>query len=265
MKIPSLRKIFTFRRSVIGGVIFLPIFFVVAVIGIAYAMNMTAGGENWFGPGTIIVIGFGLCFIITIVALAWWLLRNVFTQIRIPASSATQPTATITSPLSPTPNKSKWTAWRIIKWVFILGFVSGICQIIGMYMLNPRENVSISSLFAPPPQPQGRCDDSFDQDDLGIYNFSQSPKDRVVVNPGSTTKLCYGSLVSIPEDRWKTWGAQFVKPARQKERCVAYFSYIYPDQHVITLGPRYEQELGIGNMSGTWRIATNCPIEYYRW
>lgn len=115
------------------------------------------------------------------------------------------------------------------------------------------------------PKPQGRCDDSFAQDDRGIYDFSQSPNNRVRIDPGSTTKLCYGSLVSIPGDRWKTWGAQFVPPAGQKERCVAYFSYIYPDHSVRVIGPLYGPHLEMSDMSGLWRVATNCPIEYYRW
>ncbi len=215
---------------------------VFTLIAIAvHHLNSTNSDGSWLGLGTLVLLGVILSFL-GLVALIFWLsIRNAFRK----GKNTPQPIAT-------TPKK--WTAWRLIKWVLTVGLISGACSTIGTRLINP-----------PPPQPQGRCDDSFDQDDLGIYNFSQSPKDRVVVNPGSTTKLCYGSLVSIPEDRWKTWGAQFVKPAGQKERCVAYFSYIYPDQHVITLGPRYEQELGIGNVSGTWRVATNCPIEYYRW
>jgi hypothetical protein len=166
--------------------------------------------------------------------------------------------------------KQSWNSGCIFIVCYLIVGIICVWVLIEMFspVKDPQPHSFRSTFFPfsiPAPQPQGRCDDSFDQDDLGIYNFGQSPKDRVVVNPGSKTKLCYGSLVSIPEDRWKTWGAQFVKPAGQKERCVAYFSYIYPDQHVITLGPRYEQELGIGNMSGAWRVATNCPIEYYRW
>jgi hypothetical protein len=150
--------------------------------------------------------------------------------------------------------KKKWTAWRIIKWALIVGLISGVYSTLGRRLI-----------LTPPPQPQGRCDDSFAQDDLGIYNFSQSPKDRVVVNPGSKTKLCYGTLVSIPGERWKTWGAQFVPPTGQKERCVAYLSYIYPDHSVRVVGPLYGPRLELSDMSGTWRIAANCPIEYYRW
>ena len=119
--------------------------------------------------------------------------------------------------------------------------------------------------FTPAPQTQGRCDDSFALDDLGTYDFSQSPNDRVLINPGSTTKLCYGTLISIPGDRWKTWGAQFVPPAGQKERCAVYFSYIYPDHSVRVVGPLYGPQLELSNMSRLWRVATNCPIEYYRW
>lgn len=125
---------------------------------------------------------------------------------------------------------------------------------------------SLTSWLSPStPQPQGRCEDSFAQDDEKKYDFSQSLKDRVHVNPGSVTKLCYGSLVSIPGDRWKAWGAQFAPPVGQKERCVAYFLYVYPDHSVKLIGPSYGPGMAFSDMSGLWRIATNCPIEYYRW
>jgi hypothetical protein len=149
------------------------------------------------------------------------------------------------------------TVTILILTMLVIGLVTGLKE------MDPSSMVSWS--VTPVPQPQGRCDDSFAQDDLGTYNFAQSLENRVRIEPGSTTKLCYGSLVSIPEDRWKTWGAQFVPPAGQKERCVAWFSYIYPDHSVRVIGPRYEQGLGIGDMPMVWRVATNCPIEYYRW
>jgi hypothetical protein len=123
----------------------------------------------------------------------------------------------------------------------------------------------ITSLFSSAPQPRGRCENAFALDKVGAYDFSKSWEDQVTISPGSKTELCYGTKVSIPGNLWKTWGGQFVEVPGQKDRCLAYFSYIYPDGHVENIGPLYGPKLELSDRSGVWRIATNCKIQYFRW
>jgi hypothetical protein len=238
-----------FYRWAIGGGCAVLTLIAVAVAGIVHHLNTKNGDADWLGLGTFVLLGV-ILFFFGLVALIFWFSMRGFLRKGKP-----KPQVVVVGP------QKKWTAGRLIKWVLIVGLIGYVCLAIGTRMTN----VSISLIRTPAPQTQGRCDDSFALDDLGTYDFSQSPNDRVLINPGSTTKLCYGTLVSIPGDRWKTWGAQFVPPAGQKERCAVYFSYIYPDHSVRVIGPLYGPQLELSNMSGLWRVATNCPIEYYRW
>ena len=264
------KKIPHFYAITIGVEILFLISVAIAAVILAYAINTTAGGRSLIGPGAIILLVLFLLAVATVITSAWWLLRRLLKKTS-PQKTGTQPTAGATTPSSATTTTSKKESKsrRGIKTILVWGVILGTLFWFGTRVIRPHgvsDGSTIGSLWpSPPPQPEGRCDDSFAQDDLGIYNFSQSPNDRVRIEPGSATKLCYGSLVSIPGDRWKTWGAQFIPPAGQKERCVAYLSYIYPDHSVRVIGPLYGPHLELSDMSGLWRIATNCPVEYYRW
>lgn len=168
--------------------------------------------------------------------------------------------ASATTPVSSGRALSKTMIGILVTILILLALVMGAIK-----ALSSSSTASWMPWNAPAPQPQGRCENAFAQDDLGTYDFSKSPKNSIPIAPGSATELCYGAKVSMPEERWKTWGAQFTPTPEQKGPCVAWLSYIYPNGGVRIIGPLYGPKLDLSDMPDTWRIASNCTIEYYRW
>jgi len=253
-----------------GGPMF--IIATVIVLVIINHLNTTNGGTEWLGLGTLIALGTVLS-IIGFVALIFFLsIRNALRNNKPKPQTNAQNTvpATPATPATPAPKKGKGL-WYWMKaaltWTIILGMLALANALLKHWATGDPINWPWSNSIVSPsaPQPQGLCESAFADDDREIYNLSQTQFNRIGIVPGSTTKLCYGSLVSIPEDRWKTWGAQFVQPVGQKEVCVAYFGYIYPDHSVRVIGPLYGPKLDLSDMPNLWRIATNCQIDYYRW
>jgi len=259
-----------FYRWVIGGGCTLLALIAVVVAAIVYHLNAENGTTGWLGLGTLILLGAILFFFGLMALIAWLCVRGFLPKDEPKPQTAAAAKAAASKESTAKPQKTSIVGYIISTILFL---VVAICLILAalpfvMTMVHHTTWDTISTIWKGPLpvlQPQGRCDDAFVLDDAHHYDFSASTEDRVRIEPGSDTKLCYGSLVSIPGKRWITWGAQFVKPAGQKEACVAYFGYIYPNGAVQIIGPKYGPELDMSNMSGLWRIATNCPIEYYRW
>ena len=139
------------------------------------------------------------------------------------------------------------------------GIFNGICILFILYAFGRAILPRLAQNSQAPAVPR-LCDNALELDMQGVNDYSKKTMSYVDIPPGSNEKLCFGSLVSIP--RWSVWDGQFTDPDADKHGCIAWVQYWGIDR---TYGPfRQNQSIGLSNMPGKWRIATNCIVRYYQ-
>lgn len=166
------------------------------------------------------------------------------------------PTAPTPVTASSRPFKGKMVVIPILiiaAWVAVAGLRRAVLH----FHQSPRSFSSTVQLVPP----MDLCPGTIQLDATAENDRSADVKPYEVFLPGSTTKVCFGSWASIPPN-WGVWGAEFTNPDPVKDGCVAWLHY----QGINRIyGPfTGTQNIALSNMPGKWRIASNCPVMYYK-